>query len=132
VGQVHDQLITYDEKFTPQPRLAESWDLSTNAKRIKFTLRKGVQFHSGRELTSDDIKYSLQRAQNPKTLNRATVGPGAAYWNGIETPDKYSIVLSSDTPRPAAFDSILYLLICDPELTESPEANAQMNGTVPS
>lgn len=131
VGQVHDQLITYDEKFTPQPRLAESWDLSTDAKRIKFNLRKGVQFHNGRELTSDDIKYSLQRAQNPKTLNRATVGPGASYWNSIETPDKYTVILSSDTPRPGAFDSILYLRICDPELTESPESNSRMNGTGP-
>jgi peptide/nickel transport system substrate-binding protein len=129
VGQVHDQLITYDEKFTPQPRLAESWELSSDNKRIKFNLRKGVQFHNGRELTSDDIKYSLQRAQDPKTVNRATVGPGASYWSGIETPDKYTIILTSDVPRPSAFDSILYLRICDKELLESPEAPTKMNGT---
>jgi len=131
VGQVHDQLITYDEKFAPQPRLAESWELSSDAKRIKFNLRKGIQFHNGREFTSDDVKYTLLRAQNPKTLNRATVGPGASYWSGIDTPDKYSIVLTSDTPRAGVFDSILYLRICDPELTESPDANSKMNGTGP-
>jgi peptide/nickel transport system substrate-binding protein len=131
VGQVHDQLITYDEKFMPLPRLAESWDLSSDARSIKFTLRKGVQFHNGRELTSDDIKYTLQRAQDPKTLTRATVGPGASYWSGIETPDKYTIALTSDVPRPGAFDSILYLRICDRDLTESPDAATKMNGTGP-
>ncbi len=98
IGQVHDQLITYDDKLTPQPRLAESWDLSSDNKRLKFNLRKGVQFHNGRELTSEDVKYSLLRAQDPKTLNRATVGPGAAYWSGIDTPDKNTIILTSDLP----------------------------------
>jgi peptide/nickel transport system substrate-binding protein len=131
VGQVHDQLITYDEKFTPQPRLAESWELSPDNKTIKFNLRRGVQYQSGREFTSDDVKYSLLKAKNPKTLNRATVGPGADYWNTIDTPDKYTIVLSSDTPRPGAFDSILYLRILDQELDQSPDAATKMNGTGP-
>jgi peptide/nickel transport system substrate-binding protein len=131
VGQVHDQLITYDDKFTPQPRLAESWELSSDNKRVKFNLRKGVQFHNGREFTSDDVKYTLLRAQDPKTLNRATVGPGASYWNGIDTPDKYTVVMSSDVPRAGAFDSILYLRILDKELTESPDSATKMNGTGP-
>lgn len=131
VGQVHDQLITYDEKFSPVPRLAESWELSSDNKQVKFNLRKGVQYHNGREFTSDDVKYSLLKAQDPKTLNRATVGPGAAYWSGIDTPDKYTIVLSSDVPRPGAFDSILYLRILDQNVSEGPDAATTMNGTGP-
>ncbi len=131
VGQVHDQLITYDDKLTPKPRLAESWELSSDNKQLKFNLRKGVQFHNGREFTSDDVKYTLLRAQDPKTLNRATVGPGASYWSGIETPDKYTVIMSSDVPRAGAFDSILYLRILDKELTESPDAPTRMNGTGP-
>lgn len=131
VGQVHDQLISFDEKFNPQPRLAESWELSSDNKRIKFNLRKNVQYHNGRELTSDDVKYSLLKAQDPKTLNRATVGPGASYWSGIETPDKYTVVLSSDVPRPGAFDSVLYLRILDKDTTEGPDAATTMNGTGP-
>ena len=78
VGQVHDQLITFDEKFNPQPRLAESWELSSDNKQLKFNLRKGVQYHNGREFTSDDVKYTLLKAQDPKSVNRATVDPGAS------------------------------------------------------
>jgi len=131
VGQVHDQLITFDEKFNPQPRLAESWELSSDNKQVKFNLRKGVQYHNGREFTSDDVKYTLLKAQDPKTVNRATVGPGASYWSGVETPDKYTIILSSDVPRPGAFDSILYLRILDKDTTEGPDAATTMNGTGP-
>ncbi|MBV8087276.1 MAG: ABC transporter substrate-binding protein [Chloroflexi bacterium] len=129
LGQIWDQLITLDEQLTPQPRLAESWDLSPDAKSIKFNLRKGVQWHSGRELTSDDVKYTLQRAQNPKTTFRTTVGPGADLWNGIDTPDKYTVVLKSDTPRANAFDSVLYLRILNKDVVEGPDAATKADGT---
>src|SRR5581483_6174241 len=63
---VLDRLITYDDTLQPQPQLAESWDQSSDLKQIKLNLRKGVQFHDGRELTSDDVKYSMLRVRDPK------------------------------------------------------------------
>src|SRR6266567_1981921 len=41
---VYDRLIQYDDKLKPQPMLAESWDVSSDAKQVKINLRKGVQF----------------------------------------------------------------------------------------
>src|SRR4051794_10054252 len=58
---VFDRLTTYDQNRTPQPMLAESWDISSDYKSFKLNLRKGVQFHSGREMTSDDVKYTILR-----------------------------------------------------------------------
>jgi ABC-type transport system substrate-binding protein len=55
---VFDRLISYDDALNPQPQLAESWDVGGDYKRIKLNLRKGVQFHTGREFTSDDVKYN--------------------------------------------------------------------------
>src|SRR5947209_16172941 len=37
-----DSLIRYDDTFKPQPMLAESWDVSSDFKRIKLNLRKNV------------------------------------------------------------------------------------------
>src|SRR5437762_2748714 len=48
---VFDRLTSYDQNRVPQPMLAESWDISSDFKRFKLNLRKGVQFHSGREMT---------------------------------------------------------------------------------
>src|SRR5438067_4064222 len=42
VGMCYDALITYDDNLQPQPRLAESWDLSTDGTQIKLNLRKAV------------------------------------------------------------------------------------------
>src|SRR5579859_4183216 len=51
---VWDRLLEQDEKLVPQPRLAESFDWSSDAKQLKLNLRQGVQFHTGRELTAED------------------------------------------------------------------------------
>src|SRR5262249_20101405 len=39
----YDRLTAYDTNWTPRPMLAETWDLSPDAKQIKVNLRKGVQ-----------------------------------------------------------------------------------------
>src|SRR5436190_1719335 len=46
--QVYDRLTAYNDKFQPQPELAESWELNPSFTQIKLNLRRGVQFHSGR------------------------------------------------------------------------------------
>jgi peptide/nickel transport system substrate-binding protein len=46
---VCDRLTMYDDQLVPQPQLAESWETSADATQLKLNLRKGVQFHNGRE-----------------------------------------------------------------------------------
>ena len=52
-------LTAYDLQLKPQPMLAESWELSPDATQVKLNLRKGVQWHNGRELTSDPKALAL-------------------------------------------------------------------------
>ena len=95
----YDRLVQYDDKMQPQPMLAESFDVASDATQIRFTLRKGVQFHSGRELTSDDVKWNLLRVRDPK-LGVAQLATQSAWFTSIETPDKYTVVLKTEQPRP--------------------------------
>jgi peptide/nickel transport system substrate-binding protein len=102
---------------------AEAWDFSTDNTRIKLNLRKGVQFHSGRELTSDDIKYNLLRLRDPKNVAIARSMAGQSnWWTSIETPDKSTVVLTSDKPRPGAFDLFQYMNIVDRDVMEGQDA----------
>src|SRR6267378_1240805 len=52
-----DRLTAYDANLKPQPQLAETWEFSSDFKQLKLNLRKGVQFHNGREFTSDDVQW---------------------------------------------------------------------------
>ena len=52
--------------FSILPDLAEKWTVSKDGKVYTFSLRKGVRFHNkppvnGREVTAEDVKYSLER-----------------------------------------------------------------------
>ncbi|MCA1644662.1 MAG: ABC transporter substrate-binding protein [Chloroflexi bacterium] len=127
---IFDPLTRYDAQLTPQPMLAESWDLSTDLKRIKLNLRKGVTFHTGREFTSDDVKWNIERIKDPKALALQLVNMGN-WWSSIETPDKYTVILTSDVARPAVFDMLEYLNIVDRVTMEGPDADKKLVGTGP-
>jgi peptide/nickel transport system substrate-binding protein len=131
LGQVNEMLIDYDDDLKIMPRLAESWEQSSDNTSIKLNLRKGVQFHSGREFTSDDVEYNLLRARDPKNGYAAVVAPGSAWWTSWEKPDKYTIVLKSDKPRPGVFDFLQYLRILDKDTMDGPDATTKVVGTGP-
>ena len=47
--------------------LAESWSISEDGKTYDFTLRPNLKFSNGELLSAEDVKWSLERAANPKT-----------------------------------------------------------------
>src|SRR5262249_5717635 len=53
------------------PALAQYWKASRDGLTWTFTLRKGVKFHHGREVTADDVIYSLTRIVDPRTKSGA-------------------------------------------------------------
>jgi len=71
VNQVFESLLKIDQSGTRViPSLAESFTVSSDARQFTFQIRKGVFFHDdpcfpdeeGREVTADDVKYSLEFA----------------------------------------------------------------------
>ena len=67
LSSVYDTLVRFKEgSFTQEPGLATSWKMSPDGNVVKFTLRKGVKFHSGDPLTMKDIQFSFER---PRTKN---------------------------------------------------------------
>ena len=42
------------------PSLAEGWQMSPDGRVYDFTLRKGVKFHNGDTLTSEDVKLKAK------------------------------------------------------------------------
>ncbi len=132
VAFAYDTLIGYDDKLTPVPMLAESWDMASDLKAFKLNLRKGVQYHDGREFTSDDVKWNLLRVRDPKLAGVAGFFATQSNWfSGIDTPDKYTVVLTSEQPRVGAFDFFYAFNMLDKNTMEGPDAKTKVNGTGP-
>jgi oligopeptide transport system substrate-binding protein len=61
VRQIFDGLVQLDAGLRPLPALAEFWEASRDRRTWTFTLRRGVRFHHGREVTAPDVVYSFTR-----------------------------------------------------------------------
>jgi len=83
IKSLFDGLMDYVPGTTDlRPGLAESYEISEDGVTYTFHLRPGVTFHNGREMTADDVVYSLSRVTNPETQS-----PGAGFFGMIEGYD---------------------------------------------
>ena len=73
----YEPLVAYDDQLKVQPVLAESWELSSDGRQVVLHLRKGAQYHNGRELNSEDILFNFTRIWDPR-LSRNSYGVHSA------------------------------------------------------
>ena len=64
------------------PGLAESWEISDDAKTYTFHLHDGVTFHDGTTMDAEDVKFSLDRARAEDSTNAQK-----ALFAGIQSVD---------------------------------------------
>ena len=105
-GCMFDNLIRRDPRDSGQtivPDLAHGWEIAKDGKTYTFHLRKGVMFHDGAELTSDDIKATYDRIHKPPSgvsIPRSTL---FAAVTDIAAPDKYTVQFKLGAPRSVNF-----------------------------
>jgi len=69
VVEIFGGLVTFDTDLNLVPDLAESFEISADSLTYTFVIRDTAVFHSGKPVTSSDIKWSLERAANPDTAS---------------------------------------------------------------
>lgn len=99
---IYEGLFTYDAGYAPIPMLAESYVVTPDGRRYTITLRKGVRFHNGKEMTSADVVASLTRWGKVATT-------GKAVWRAVEAveaKDPSTVLIHLKEPS----GSLLYAL----------------------
>jgi peptide/nickel transport system substrate-binding protein len=99
LSPMFDYLVgtTPDGQPSPAGGIATKWENSADHKRWTFHLRKGVRFHTGDELTAEDVKFSLQRAMGKRSTT-GYAGPLRALIQDIETPAPDRVVIVTKEP----------------------------------
>ena len=64
---IYEGLVKPDTQGNLVPAVAERYDVNDTADQYTFTLREGVRFHDGSEVTVGDVVYSLSRAAGLET-----------------------------------------------------------------
>jgi peptide/nickel transport system substrate-binding protein len=99
-GQPGTQLfaapLRYDDDWTPQPYLAESWEVSDDGLKVTLNLVKGAKFHDGMPIKSSDVAFSIKTVQenHPFKTMYAPV-------TSVDTPDDHTAVINLSQPHPA-------------------------------
>jgi oligopeptide transport system substrate-binding protein len=111
-------LTAFDETGTPQPGVAERWEISPDGRVYTFHLRKNAQWSNGDPVTSQDFVRSWQRTLKPETaaeyaaqlyyihnarpFNEGTVKDFREV--GVQAPDPYTLIVTLDNPTPFFID----------------------------
>ncbi|HBY93004.1 MAG TPA: hypothetical protein DEP84_03410, partial [Chloroflexi bacterium] len=95
---LYDTLVWWGPDGKYYPGLAESWEISPDAKTYTFHLRQGVTFHDGTPFNAEAVKFTFDRIGVAKT----TVGKGAAGLMGsydtTEVVDDYTVAVHFKEP----------------------------------
>lgn len=112
--QVYDTLTALPTgSLKPELQLATDYEVSNNNTRYTFTLKEGVQFHNGTELTAQDFVYSWERiAASPNTQETDLILGGVFQFEhetdsddnyvpgslGVEAVDDYTLQVDLTQP----------------------------------
>jgi peptide/nickel transport system substrate-binding protein len=80
-----------------QPGLATKWETSDDGKSLTLTLRQGVKFADGAPMTAEDVKWSLDRARDPKA---GAWSSSLASIDSVTVAGPDSVVLKLKNPDP--------------------------------
>lgn len=126
--QLYDTLYALNRKGDMVPHLATGHSISPDGLVYTFTLRKGVKFHNGAEMTAADVKFSMDRILDPavKSTRRPSFAPVV---DRTEVVDPYTVAFHLKGQDGAFLNKITgYLFIVPKAYTESlpnPEAFAR-------
>jgi peptide/nickel transport system substrate-binding protein len=98
INQLYDKLLDFPAGRFDKPALslAESWKVSDDGKIWTFKLRKGIKFHSGNELTAEDVVYSFQRVVYLKDQPAFILTQFGLKEDSIKAIDKYTVQITLD------------------------------------
>ncbi|KEF34649.1 peptide ABC transporter substrate-binding protein [Deinococcus sp. RL] len=127
VENLYETLVTYQGNSLTElePLLATEWNIANGGTEYRFTLREGVQFHSGNEFKCADAEYTFRRNLVTNTsdsgnwfLAESLLGTGSnanddpsITWEKISNAvrcDGETLVFTLPKPDPAFLSKLAY------------------------
>lgn len=104
---VFDPLVRYTQALDFEPRLAKGWE-RIDDKTVRFSLREGVKFHSGNDLTADDVVWTFNRLKASPDF-KAIFAP---YEKMVKVND-YTVDIVSTGAYPLVLQTATYIFPMD-------------------
>jgi peptide/nickel transport system substrate-binding protein len=105
--QIFSSLVRVNDKADIVGDLAEKWEVTDSG--YVFHLRQGVKFHNGRAMTADDVVFSLQRVQDPKTASPRRTN--FANVDTITAPDANTVTITMKKPDASFLEKLAVIKV---------------------
>jgi peptide/nickel transport system substrate-binding protein len=108
---VYEGLLRFDEDTQLQPALAESWEISADAKTFTFHLREDATWSDGEPVTAQDVVFTstlyVDKAVNSTAAGNYSGVSGVKDFqdgkadsvSGFQAPDEHTFVMQTDEPN---------------------------------
>ncbi|MEH3147822.1 MAG: ABC transporter substrate-binding protein [Methylobacterium frigidaeris] len=93
-GNIYEGLLRYDEKLSPLPGLAESWEMSPDGKTYTFKLVGNASWHDGKPFTAADVLFSVDFLKQVHARARGNLAKVAS----VTAPDPRTVVFTLSEP----------------------------------
>ena len=112
-SQLFEGLVRYQQLTKIAPQLATSWTNPDNTTWV-FNLQHGVYFHSGRLLTAQDVKYSLDYAVAHDNDSNASASLSEANTiKEVDVVNNNQVKVVTTAPDPTLLNRLTTLFIFD-------------------
>ena len=115
---IDDALLLVNDRYQYEPRLAEQWTASPDARTFTFNLRRGLKWSDGQAFSSKDVLFTFRLLANAASgsahvakfdhvVGIADLRSGKATdVTGFRAPDDNTFVVELDQPNAAFISSI--------------------------
>jgi peptide/nickel transport system substrate-binding protein len=126
---IWDGLITQGSDNRPRLMLAETFEMKPDYTGVHIKLRPGLQFHDGRALTADDVKFSIDLFRADSTTSQLK-NPGKLI-SDIKIADPLTLDLTFSAARTEMEDYFALLPIVDQKTIDQAVQMKVLNGAGP-
>ena len=122
MGLLFSGLVALDSDLEVVPDLAERWEVDDTNTVYTFYLHQDAVFHNGQPVTAEDVRYSIERACDPR---RGSVQRAQSYLDdivgvmertrgeansirGLKVLDEHTIEITIDAPKPYFLAKLTY------------------------
>lgn len=119
---IFDPLVRWNSEHGFDARLAESWERIDDT-TVHFKIRTGVKFHSGNEMTADDVVWTIERLKSSPDFKGIFNS-----WTSVSKVDDSTVEVKTDGPNPLVLHTATYVFPMDKKFYEDGGADIVKHG----
>jgi peptide/nickel transport system substrate-binding protein len=96
--QLYEPLLYWDDDYQVQSAVAESVEPSADATSWTIKLRQGVTFHNGKDVTPEDVLFTLNRVAGKEPTSAGVALAPIIDFDGTKKVDASTVVIKLKSP----------------------------------